>query len=162
MRDASRWQLQTGDEICIAVNVSLRQIMQNNFADSVLACLEEQGFPANRLEIELVERSLLAGKPEVTIQMERLDQAGIRISLDDFGTGQSSLSILHKLPIDTIKLDRTFILAMDDQRKSFPSSRQLSSWQTRWGSGLWQKALNTLVQYRLYCAWQTWTSTDIC
>ena len=120
LQDAVRWQLHTGEEIRVAVNVSLRQIVQPDFADCVLACLQDYGFPASRLEIELVERSLLSGNPEVTVQLERLHQAGVRISLDDFGTGQSSLSLLHKLPIDTIKLDRSFILAMDDEPKVLP------------------------------------------
>ena len=120
LQDAMRWRLHEGDEICVAVNVSVRQIIQSDFADSVLTCLQEHGFPPNRLEIELIERSLLDESPEVSLQLERLHQAGVRISLDDFGTGQSSLSILHKLPIDTIKLDRSFILAMANEPKVVP------------------------------------------
>ena len=120
LQDAMRWQLHKGDGISVAINVSVRQITGPDFASSVLACLEEFHFPAERLEIELVERSLLAGGGEVPHQLQRLHEAGVRISLDDFGTGQSCLSILHKLPIDTIKLDRSFILAMEDEPKVLP------------------------------------------
>lgn len=120
LQDAIRWRLHEGEEVCVAVNVSVRQILQPDFADFVLSCLQESGFPAARLEIELVERSLLAGSAEVLVQLDRLHQAGVRISLDDFGTGHSSLSMLHKLPIDTIKLDRSFILAMHAEPKVLP------------------------------------------
>ncbi len=133
LQDAMRWQLHTGDEICVAINVSERQMIQPDFASSVLACLQEQGFPADRLEIELIERSLLTGNAEVPIQLERLHQAGVRISLDDFGTGQSSLSILHRLPIDTIKLDRSFILAMDDEPKVLPIIQAIAFMATSLG-----------------------------
>ena len=133
LQDAMRWQLNKGDAISIAVNVSVRQILQPDFADSVLASLEKQGFPPGRLEIELVERSLLAGNAEVLVQLEKLHHAGVRISLDDFGTGQSSLSILHKLPIDTIKLDRSFILAMDTEPTVVPVIQAIAFMATSLG-----------------------------
>jgi diguanylate cyclase (GGDEF)-like protein len=133
LQDAMRWQLHKGNEISVAINVSVRQITQPDFANSVFTCLKEYGFPAERLEIELVERSLLAGSGEVAQQLERLHQAGVRISLDDFGTGQSCLSILHKLPIDTIKLDRSFILAMEDEPKVLPIVRAIALMATSLG-----------------------------
>ena len=120
LQDAVRWELHKGGDISLAVNVSIRQIIQPDFAASVLSCLEEYDFPAHHLEIELVERSLSSISGKVPQQLERLHQAGVRVSLDDFGTGQSCLSMLHKLPVDTIKLDRSFILAMEDQPKVLP------------------------------------------
>ena len=120
LQDATRWNLQTGESLSIAINVSLRQLESPGYVDSVLACLNDYEFPPDRLELELVERSLTFSGSGVTDQLSRLRQAGVRISLDDFGTGQSSLSLLHKLPIDTIKLDRSFIRAMDDEPNVLP------------------------------------------
>jgi diguanylate cyclase (GGDEF)-like protein len=120
LSDATRWSLNTGEPISIAVNVSVRQLEEPGYASFVLECLKEAKFPPERLEIELVERSLMFSGDKVTHQLERLRDAGVRISLDDFGTEQSCLSLLHKLPIDTIKLDRSFIRAMDGEPGVLP------------------------------------------
>ena len=127
LKDAIQWGLHTGDPVTIAVNVSVAQIKRRNFAQSVLACLAENSFPAERLELELIERSLMVGGDQVTRQLEQLREAGVRISLDDFGTGQSCLSMLHKLPIDTIKLDRAFIVAMDNEPAVLPIIQAITS-----------------------------------
>jgi diguanylate cyclase (GGDEF)-like protein len=120
LRDANRWQLNAGDLVSIAVNVSVRQLEEPGYANSVLECLKEHAFPPERLEIELIERSLMFSGDKVLHQLELLREAGVRISLDDFGTEQSCLSVLHKLPIDTIKLDSSFIRAMDDEPTVLP------------------------------------------
>lgn len=120
LKDAIRWKLQHGEPLSVAVNVSLRQLETPGYADGVLECLRESSFPANRLELELVERSLVFSGRDATDQLDRLREAGVRISLDDFGTGQSSLSLLHKLPIDTIKLDRSFVRAIDSEPTVLP------------------------------------------
>jgi len=120
LQDANRWKLNTGEAVTIAVNVSVRQLEESGYANSVLECLQENNFPPERLEIELIERSLIFSGDKVIQQLERLRNAGVRISLDDFGTEQSCLSLLHKLPIDTIKLDRSFIKAMDTEPGVFP------------------------------------------
>jgi EAL domain-containing protein (putative c-di-GMP-specific phosphodiesterase class I) len=98
----------------------VRQLEEPGYAKSVLAMLQETGFPPERLEIELVERSLLFSGDVIAQQLRLLRDAGVRIALDDFGTGQSCLSLLHKLPVDTIKLDRRFIHAMDNEPKVLP------------------------------------------
>lgn len=120
LQDAVRWKLHTGPAMVIAVNVSIRQLDQHGYAESVLDILKENAFPPERLELELIERSLTSGSDEAVQQLQRLRQAGVRISIDDFGTGQSCLSLLHRLPIDTIKLDRSFIQAMDDEPNVIP------------------------------------------
>ena len=120
LKDASRWHLDTGDHLSIAVNVSVRQLEEPGYAESVLRCLREFKFPAERLELELIERSLMFSGEIVMRQLEQLRNAGVRISLDDFGTGQSCLSLLHRFPVDTIKLDRSFIRAMDDDPRVLP------------------------------------------
>jgi EAL domain-containing protein (putative c-di-GMP-specific phosphodiesterase class I) len=106
--------------VTIGINVSTRQLQEPGYAVSVLKCLHDHAFPPERLEIELIERSLMLSEDTVLQQLEQLRRAGVRISLDDFGTEQSCLSLLHKLPIDTIKLDHSFIRAMDDEPRVLP------------------------------------------
>ena len=127
LQDATRWKLHEGDPLLLAVNVSVRQLEEPGYADSVLACLAEFSFPPERLEIELIERSLMFSGDNVANQLEQLRAEGLRIALDDFGTGQSCLSLLHRLPIDTIKLDRSFIRAMDDEPTVLPIVRAIVS-----------------------------------
>jgi diguanylate cyclase (GGDEF)-like protein len=120
LQDALRWNLQRGPMISIAINVSVRQLEEPDYAESVMTALRELDFPPERLELELIERSLMFSGDKVTQQLIKLRDAGVRISLDDFGTEQSCLSLLHKLPIDTIKLDRSFIRAMDGEPGVLP------------------------------------------
>jgi diguanylate cyclase (GGDEF)-like protein len=120
LQDATRWNLKFGEPLTIGINVSTRQLQEPGYAASVLRCLHDHAFPPERLEIELIERSLMLNENGVLQQLEQLRQAGVRISLDDFGTEQSCLSLLHKLPIDTIKLDHSFIRAMDDEPRVLP------------------------------------------
>jgi diguanylate cyclase (GGDEF)-like protein len=127
LQDAARWKLNTGDPIVIAVNVAVRQLEEAGFAKSVLDCLQENNFPPERLELELIERSLMFSGDNVLQQLEQLREAGVRIALDDFGTGQSCLSLLHRLPIDTIKLDRSFIRAMDNEPRVLPIIKAIVS-----------------------------------
>ena len=127
VQDAIRWGLNSGEPMVIVVNVSVRQLEQHNFAEMVLSCLREYDFPTDRLEVEITERTFISDGDEVLRQLQRLRELGVRISLDDFGTGQSSLSMLHKLPIDTIKLDRSFIGAVDEDPKVWPIIKAISS-----------------------------------
>ncbi len=126
LQDAMRWELNTGEAMVMVVNVSVRQLEQPDFAEMVLTCLQECKFPADRLELEITERIFISNCDEVLRQLHRLREMGVRISLDDFGTGQSSLSLLHKLPIDTIKLDRSFIGAVDEDPKVWPIIKAIS------------------------------------
>ena len=105
LREARAWP---GD-LKIAVNVSPVQFRDAALADHILKVLTTTGFPANRLEIEITEASLLEDQQQVSNIIESLKNLGIRISLDDFGTGYASLARLNSLPIDRIKIDKTFV-----------------------------------------------------
>ncbi|MEO5612448.1 MAG: EAL domain-containing protein [Sphingomicrobium sp.] len=93
----------------IAVNVSPIQFRDPTLASQIVKVLASTGFPASRLEIEITEGSLLEDRAQVTTILKSLKNLGISISLDDFGTGYASLSQLHTLPVDRIKIDRSFI-----------------------------------------------------
>ena len=115
VQSAVGWELHRGTPVLLSVNVAPAQIADPEFAGMVFSVLERNGFPADRLELELTERSFGTDSDEALRQVQRLREAGIRIAIDDFGTGYSALSLLHRLPVDTIKIDRSFVMAMENE-----------------------------------------------
>jgi diguanylate cyclase (GGDEF)-like protein len=93
----------------IAVNVSAVQLAHSDFALQVKQCLEETHLAPERLELEITESSFLSNSIQTSGQVERIRALGVSISIDDFGTGYSSLSYLHRLPVDRLKIDRSFV-----------------------------------------------------
>ncbi|MGF1662939.1 MAG: putative bifunctional diguanylate cyclase/phosphodiesterase [Kineosporiaceae bacterium] len=110
-----RW-LAAGDRVPVAVNVSLRDLEGADFADLASAALVRAGVPGSLLTLEITERVLTGDLSAVVATMERLQRIGVRLSLDDFGTGWSSLLLLRRLPVAEVKLDRSFVagIARDD------------------------------------------------
>jgi len=103
------WQKAGLPEFIVSVNLSGLQFHQPNLSESVIDTLNTLGVPASRLELELTESTLMANLDETLKTLEKLKQMGFRIALDDFGTGYSSLSYLKRFPLDTLKVDRSFI-----------------------------------------------------
>lgn len=96
-------------EICVAVNVSARQFRSGHLDKLVRNALEKHGVPAHQLELELTE-SMLMNEPEHAIDtMNKLKKIGVKISLDDFGTGYSNFGYLRRFPIDSLKIDQSFV-----------------------------------------------------
>jgi EAL domain-containing protein (putative c-di-GMP-specific phosphodiesterase class I) len=108
-------QIDTGRKICMAVNVSFPQVADVNFADEVLQALDENDMPYEYLELELTETTVIKDEQVTMDNLNKLLKMGIKISLDDFGTGFSSLSHLSDLPITGIKLDRAFVSPLADE-----------------------------------------------
>jgi len=113
-RDACAWP----KEIGVSVNVSAKQLVGRDLAEDVLAALELTGLDPWRLTLELTETSLFSTSTRALATLEGLRQKGVRISIDDFGTGYSSLSYLSNLSVDEIKVDRSFVAASLQDRKS--------------------------------------------
>jgi diguanylate cyclase (GGDEF)-like protein len=110
--DAMQWP----DDTSLAVNVSPIQFTGDDFVATLSAALAETGLAPHRIELEITE-SLFLAEDDATLQaMNALKAAGIRIALDDFGTGYSALSYIHKFPIDKIKIDRSFVLGLENDR----------------------------------------------
>lgn len=95
--------------LTLSVNVSVKQFQQPDFVSLVMACIEQSGCNPARLSLELTESMFLDVRGSDIEKMRRLRQIGVRFSLDDFGTGYSSLSYLKSLPLDVLKIDRTFV-----------------------------------------------------
>jgi diguanylate cyclase (GGDEF)-like protein len=93
----------------LAVNISPVQFRDPTLAEQILKLLSETGFPASRLEIEITEGALLEDREQVLTIIRSLKNVGISISLDDFGTGYASLAQVNRLPLDRIKIDKSFI-----------------------------------------------------
>jgi EAL domain-containing protein (putative c-di-GMP-specific phosphodiesterase class I) len=96
-------------QLTLAVNVSVRQFHEADFVDSVLEILAVTGANPARLKLEMTESLLAENIDEITVKMGLLRKQGITFSLDDFGTGYSSLSYLQRLPLDELKIDRSFV-----------------------------------------------------
>jgi diguanylate cyclase (GGDEF)-like protein len=93
----------------VSVNASMRQLRGRRFVQEVLAVLQDTGIRASALEIEVTESTLADRPEEVAALLEELRVIGVRIAIDDFGTGYSSMAALAQLPIDVVKIDRTFV-----------------------------------------------------
>jgi diguanylate cyclase (GGDEF)-like protein len=103
------WQDQGLGRLCVAVNLSARQFQQKDLVKMIGQALGETGLEGNCLELEITE-SYAMRNPDFTMTVLReLKNMGVRVSIDDFGTGYSSLSYLKQFPIDTLKIDRTFV-----------------------------------------------------
>ncbi len=118
--DTTRWR---GDGLAvprIAVNVSALQLRQRDFVDSVLQAIDGKGREPPLIDLEITESVLVEDIEESTRKLQILRRAGVGVSVDDFGTGYCSLSYLARLPVDTLKIDRSFVVRMRDA--SYPRS----------------------------------------
>lgn len=102
----------------VAVNLSSIQFTQGDIVASVKRALEVSGLAPNRLELEITESLMLDDMNGTIEKLSKLKKMGVRISLDDFGTGYSSLSYMSKLPLDKVKIDRSFVVGMKQDSKS--------------------------------------------
>ncbi len=107
-RQAALWSAR-GFTLPVAVNVSPQQIEKTSLAERVQALLAEHGLPPTALQIELTETTLMANPERVAAALQQLHEIGVIIAIDDFGTGYSSLSRLRQLPIDLLKIDKSFV-----------------------------------------------------
>jgi EAL domain-containing protein (putative c-di-GMP-specific phosphodiesterase class I) len=108
-RQLRRWNEQGLAHLAISVNVSTQQFEREDFVDSVLRTMSSHGIAPGRLEIEITESALMRNISETITALRRLRDAGVILSIDDFGTGYSSLGYLKQFPVDTLKIDRSFV-----------------------------------------------------
>jgi EAL domain-containing protein (putative c-di-GMP-specific phosphodiesterase class I) len=112
LADYSAWQQRGLSVPRIAVNVSPIQLRYADFPDMVLGALKEAGIEGEPLELEVTESVIMADIEASTERLKRLNDSGVTIAIDDFGTGYSSLRYLARLPVDTLKIDRSFVVRM--------------------------------------------------
>jgi diguanylate cyclase (GGDEF)-like protein len=114
---ALEWRRAGGTPLTLGVNVSMAQL-QGDFYTTVVKALESTGFPAGLLEFELTETTLVSDMDRARQICSRLKELGCRVAIDDFGTGYSSLAYLSRLPVDRLKIDRSFVHGMGTDRHS--------------------------------------------
>ncbi|MEH6434451.1 bifunctional diguanylate cyclase/phosphodiesterase [Massilia sp. DD77] len=108
-RQNQRWRRAGLGPLRVAVNLSARQFAEPDLVETVARALEESGLPPDSLEIELTESMMMADVEAAIETMGCLKRMGVKLSIDDFGTGYSSLSYLKRLPVDVLKIDRSFV-----------------------------------------------------
>ena len=109
LQTLAAWRRAGFAPIVMSVNISPVQLMHMDFFDEVAATLQAHGLSGRDLELEITERTVLHRTEEVVAILTRLQKLGVQLALDDFGTGYSSLGYLRDLPLDTIKIDRSFV-----------------------------------------------------
>ncbi|MFN3749760.1 MAG: putative bifunctional diguanylate cyclase/phosphodiesterase [Thiobacillus sp.] len=116
LRSALRAQLllqRSGFPLGMAVNLSARNLQDMNLANSVQALLDEIGVEAKNLTLEITESAVMDNPSDALTILSELDRMGVTIAIDDFGTGYSSLAYLKRLPVDKLKIDKSFVLDME-------------------------------------------------
>lgn len=108
-RQVAQWSSTDRDALCVAVNVSPQQFASPDFVATVKRVLEDSGIRGESLELEVTESCILADIEQSARRMTELRKLGVRIAIDDFGVGYSPLAYLHRLPLDKIKVDRSFV-----------------------------------------------------
>ncbi|TNF84886.1 MAG: EAL domain-containing protein [Gammaproteobacteria bacterium] len=132
----------------VAINASAKQLMTEGFAMSLLSMLDQRQLPHRRVEIEVTE-SVFANDKELVVQeLEILQAAGIKIALDDFGNGFSSLNMLRELPLDIVKIDRSFITEIETSDQARGLMQHLISIATTLGKKVVAEGVETEVQLR--------------
>ena len=111
--EARRWEsVPGGEQLFVSVNVSPRQLRNGDLSDVVVASLSESGLPASRLHIELTETAVIGDEMLAASLLDKLHRHGVKVWLDDFGTGFSGLSHLRQVPVDGVKIDKSFVADM--------------------------------------------------
>ena len=116
-RQAMAWRVEGLPPVVVSVNVSPRQIREGNIVATIAAALHDSGLPPHLLQIELTESMAMQGAEGVIALLAEIRALGVQIAIDDFGTGYSSLSYLKRFPIDQLKVDRSFVTDLPDDRE---------------------------------------------
>jgi diguanylate cyclase (GGDEF)-like protein len=118
LTQAKAWQVMGSLPLRIAVNLSCRQLEHSDLVNTLASLLQETDVPPSCLELELTESLLANRTPRIVDQLHALGALGIRLAIDDFGTGYSALNYLRTLPVHVLKLDQSFVRALEADRKT--------------------------------------------
>jgi EAL domain-containing protein (putative c-di-GMP-specific phosphodiesterase class I) len=112
MRQANAWRSK-GIDVTVAVNLSMQNMLDLRLPNDLARLLTSWRLPAGSLELEITESTIMADHRRAQTILGRLSKMGVRLSIDDFGTGYSSLQYLQELPVDAIKIDKSFVMSME-------------------------------------------------
>ncbi|MBL8578465.1 MAG: EAL domain-containing protein [Mesorhizobium sp.] len=143
--ECARWP----EKITVSVNLSAKDFRSRAVIDRVRNALSTSGLAPHRLEIEVTETALLDDKSLTRQYVEELKLLGVRIALDDFGTGYSSLSYLHKLPLDKVKIDRSFLMDVSQNSRSLELLKGVVNVSRSLGLAVTMEGVETFEQLRI-------------
>lgn len=143
--ECAKWPAQTS----VSVNLSAKDFRNRDVVEKVRDALAGSGLAADRLEIEVTETALLDDKSLTRQYIEELKRLGVRIALDDFGTGYSSLSYLHKLPLDKIKIDRSFLMDVTQNSRSLELLKGIVNLSRPLGLSVTVEGVETFEQLKI-------------
>jgi len=139
-----RWQLEFDcDELVVSVNLSAKQVADEHLLDTIDAALAETGLSPACLKLELTESVMMERVDEVSALLEAIRERQIQVWIDDFGTGYSSLAYLHRFPVDGLKIDRSFVRALDGTPESARIIRTIASLAQNFGLDVIAEGIET-------------------
>jgi len=152
LREACRTCMTWPSGVRVAVNLSANQFSRGDVVETIMEALAETGLPANRLEIEITETVLVQNTRAVRSILQRLSDLGVRLSLDDFGTGYSSLSYLQSLPLNKVKIDRSFLEDLETADRALVLLRGIAQLSANLGLEVTVEGIETGEQLALISA----------
>jgi diguanylate cyclase (GGDEF)-like protein len=151
-RQAVVWR-DAGHTLAISVNLSAHQFRKGGLSSRILSLLQEHGADPSLLELEITESTLMHDEQAVVAELEVLRRSGIRIHVDDFGTGYSSFAYLRRLPVDTLKIDRSFVNGIATNGEDAALAASIVSMGKALGLRLIAEGVETEAQHALLASW---------
>ena len=148
-RQAEQWIIDGHDPIRVAINLSGYKLADQNIIHSLKSILHEAQFEAKNLEIEITENILMQDTDETVSTLNKIKDLNLRIAMDDFGTGYSSLSYLTTFPVDTIKIDRSFVMDCTADSKNLVIIKAIIAMGHSLGKKIIAEGIETEMQYHL-------------
>ena len=146
VQQLATWRDRAGPTFRMHVNVSPIELREASYADGVGATLRRWGVPAPQLLLEITETALLADDPRVLRTITALHRMGVGLGIDDFGTGYSSIRHLHRLPIDTVKVDRSLVAGIATSSADFALARAVLGLLTTIGATVVAEGIEDAAQ----------------
>ncbi|HTC65989.1 MAG TPA: EAL domain-containing protein [Candidatus Acidoferrum sp.] len=150
-RQISEWRTasKTNRNLIISVNLSAKQFLQPNLVSDIANLLREINLPPEALKLEITESTVMKDPSAAVEMLQQIKSLGVRLAIDDFGTGYSSLSYLHRFPLDTLKIDRSFISSMDDDGDGMEIARTILPMAKNLRLDVVAEGVETLEQFEL-------------
>ena len=141
-----QWQAPANRQLFMSVNLSSKQLAQSALVNQIRAILQETHVDARHLKLEITESAVMDNAETAVQLLRRLKALGVQLSIDDFGTGYSSLGYLHRFPVDTLKIDRSFIGRIGEAADNIEIVRTVVSLAENMGMEVVAEGVETLAQ----------------
>jgi len=145
-KQAQLWKEQGFEDLTISVNLAGQQIGQSNLYESIVSILDETGLEPNRLELEILESFVMRHAEQSVTTLEAIRDLGVSLSIDDFGSGYSSLSYLKRLPVSKLKIDQTLVLDIPDDPDDVAIARAVIALGHSMGLRVCAEGVETMAQ----------------